>query len=734
MNHKKKNETKRNSLIVHSIELVKEIKPRYFIFENVKTFLKTICTNIDNREITISDAIDTNLGGLYNILKEVVNFKDYGSNSSRTRTLIIGVRKDLKGITPYDIFPSQENGKTLKEIISKYKALSVMGEIDPNDIYHHFRRYDNRMLDWIKDVKEGQSAFDNSDPHKIPHRVIDNQIVYNQKKNGDKYTRCEWNKVAPCIHTRNDILSSQATIHPVDNRVFSIRELMDIMTIPTSFKWVEQDLERLNEFSLKEKEAFLKNEAMNIRQSIGEAVPTVIFRKIANNIIVAENKTISNKTVKEIVKERKLSNSFDKTLEFIKENPLSLLPNLLSKVAEFANAEREILAAFYTPKSICFSLVKELPTFENKTSIKILEPSVGLGNFINLLSEKYKNKQIELDVIDKDKNSLELLKILYSKQNIPNIKINYINEDFLLFDPKLQYDVIIGNPPFGKIKDKNLVSEYNCKNNFYNKDTKNIFAMFLEKSLSFGRYVSFITPKSLLAAPEFNKTRELIEKGYTIKSIIDFGENGFDGVKIETIGLSLKNVKNLAYNVKIESYITQTVHTISNTDLFDSDFNYWLIYKDDFFKKMKKSMKFGIYTCFRDRTITKQITKPSGKIRVLKSRNIGDNEIINIKDYDSFIDDTDNLAVSKYINSQVILVPNLTYNPRACFMPKNCIADGSVAILQPIHSDIEIVIEDLAYYSTYDFSKFYAIGRNFGTRSLNIDSNSVNLFGIRKRG
>jgi DNA (cytosine-5)-methyltransferase 1 len=44
-------------------------------------------------------------------------------------------------------------------------------------------------------------------------------------KNGDKYKRQYWNKVAPCIHTRNDILSSQNTVHPVDDRVFSIRIL-----------------------------------------------------------------------------------------------------------------------------------------------------------------------------------------------------------------------------------------------------------------------------------------------------------------------------------------------------------------------------------------------------------------------------------------------------------------------------------------------------------------------------
>lgn len=49
------------------------------------------------------EAIEMNLGGLYNILYKVVNFKDYGNPSSRTRTLVIGVRKDIKEITPCDV-------------------------------------------------------------------------------------------------------------------------------------------------------------------------------------------------------------------------------------------------------------------------------------------------------------------------------------------------------------------------------------------------------------------------------------------------------------------------------------------------------------------------------------------------------------------------------------------------------------------------------------------------------
>jgi len=94
-----------------------------------------------------------------------------------------------------------------------------------------------KMLPWIETLKEGQSAFDNDDPKRIPHQIIDNKIVYNKSKNADKYARWYWEREAPCVHTRNDILSSQNTVHPQDNRVISIRELMRMMTIPESFNW-----------------------------------------------------------------------------------------------------------------------------------------------------------------------------------------------------------------------------------------------------------------------------------------------------------------------------------------------------------------------------------------------------------------------------------------------------------------------------------------------------------------
>ncbi|MDD3211713.1 DNA (cytosine-5-)-methyltransferase [Bacteroides graminisolvens] len=731
-NHKKKDELKRNSLVVESIKMTKQIKPKFFIYENVRAFLNSICTDIDGKDKSIKEAIDTNLSGDYNILYQVLNFKDYGNPSSRTRTLVIGVRKDLKEITPFDIFPDKQQEKTLKQVIGHLPSLTKMGEISDNDIYHNFRKYSPHMEAWIADIKEGQSAFDNTDPSKIPHTVKDGVMVYNANKNGDKYTRQYWNKVAPCIHTRNDILASQNTVHPTDNRVFSIREIMLMMSVPTSFMWSDIPFNDLNTMSDKLKREFLKKEEINIRQNLGEAVPTVIFRQIAHKIRRFLCKpTLSEQDIKGLIEKKSLTTQ-SCLLNYIKHTNHYNFAEL-SKISELANALREDNSAYYTRQDICYSIIKHLPDPKDYIELNILEPSIGVGNFLPTLIQKYSSVQtVNIDVVDIDIYSIEILKELVSKIKIPsNIHISYINEDFLLYNFDKKYDIIVGNPPYKKItKEKDLLSQY--KAGLYNKDTNNIFSFFIEKAMKIGNVVSLIVPKSLINAPEFNATRSLM-KEKQISHIIDFGEKGFKGVKIETISFIL-NTQKKPQNTIVESYITDEVKEHKQTYLMDSTFPYWIIYRNDEFDEVVNKMKFNVFKAYRDRVITKAITKKNGKIRVLKSRNIGNNGIINIPEYDSYIDDIDGLDVAKYLNqTNCVLLPNLTYNPRACFLPKGCIADGSVAILTLTDNTDSITKADLDFYATDSFTKFYAIARNLGTRSLNIDNNSVFFFGKLKQ-
>ena len=728
-NHKKGDELKRNSLVVESIKFIQQIKPRFFVFENVPAFLKSICTDIDGVDRLIKNAIELDLAGDYNIAAKVINFKDYGNPSSRTRTLVIGVRKDQKEITPLELFPDRQEEQTLRQTIGHLPHLHTMGEIWEQDIYHAYRPYDPRMVSWIENLTEGQSAFDNEDKSRIPHHEKDGEIIFNQRKNGDKYTRQYWDKVPPCVHTRNDILASQNTVHPTDNRVFSIREVMLMMSVPESFEWSAIPYSQLNALPLEEKEKYLKKEDINIRQSLGEAVPTIIFQQIAHKIKkkVAEAE-LTEQEITGIIEKNGLKDS-NALLQYVKKHKkLGFVK--LTKIAEYANGLRSETAAYYTRQDVSYSVVKNLPDYLDSKILYILEPATGVGNFLPSLFMKYANvAELHIDVIDINPESIALLKQILQSIPMPkNVRINFINKDTLLQSFPKKYDIVVGNPPYMKVKDKSLLKLY--RNGAKNTETGNIFAFFIEKALQLGDIVSLIVPKSLINAPEFDKTRQLMNE-YPITHIVDFGEKGFKGVKIETVAFTI-NKKAKDGLTKVESYITNTVEVKPQTYITDPAFPYWLIYRNCDFDEVVGKMQFGIFKAFRDRTLTKSNTAQKGAIRVLKSRNIGSNEIIDIDGYDTYIDDIRNLEVGKYLNhTECVLVPNLTYNPRACFMPQNCIADGSVAILTAIDGE-PVTKEDLAYYATEEFCKFYSIARNRGTRSLNIDNNSVFFFGKLK--
>lgn len=728
-NHKKGDELKRNSLVVESIKLIQQIMPRFFVFENVPAFMKSICTDIDGQDKPIREAIELDLAGYYNIAAKVINFKDYGNPSSRTRTLVIGVRKDQKEITPLELFPDRQEEQTLRQTIGHLPHLTYMGEIWDQDIYHTFRPYAPHMQEWIENITEGQSAFDNEDPNRIPHREIDGEIIFNKKKNGDKYTRQYWDKVPPCVHTRNDILASQNTVHPTDNRVFSIREVMLMMSVPKEFEWSTIPYQQLNALPLEEKQRYLKKEDVNIRQSLGEAVPTIIFQQIAHKIKEkAAEKELTEQEANEIIEKNNLTD-VEALLKYVKKNrKLGFVR--LAKIAEYANGARTETAAYYTRQDICYSVVKNLPDYPDSKVLHILEPATGVGNFLPSLFLKYANvAELHIDVIDINPESIALLQQILQSIPLPeNVRLNFINKDTLLEPFPKKYDIVVGNPPYMKVKEKGLLSTY--KKAVVNTDTSNIFSFFIEKAMQLGDVVSLIVPKSLINAPEFGKTRQLMNEK-AITHIIDFGEKGFKGVKIETIAFTINQrvKRNLT---KVESYITNSVEVKPQEYITDPSFPYWLIYRNNEFDEAANKMTFGIFKSFRDRTLTKSKTAQQGKIRVLKSRNIGDNTVIDIEGYDTYIDDVSDLEVGKYLNrTECVLVPNLSYNPRACFMPQGCIADGSVAILTTINGE-QVTQEDLSYYATEEFSKFYSIARNRGTRSLNIDNNSVFFFGKLK--
>ncbi len=292
-NHKKKNdEIKRNSLVVESIDLIKQIKPRFFILENVPSFYKTGCIDKNDNLLEIGSMIEQNLSGDYMLYDEVINFKNFGANSSRTRTLVIGVCKEFKDFTSaLEFFPDFKQEKTLKEVIGSLKPLT-WGEYDSADFYHSFRTYPKHMQEWIKDLKEGQSAFENvqeaisdlaylcsnegafeSDylnPIQSSYQALmrkDSPKLYNHqatnhsqaaleklklinKEQGKEclpknlhgkqqfkstWGRLNWNKISPTIDTRFDTPSNGTNSHPELHRSITPREAARIQSFSDNY-------------------------------------------------------------------------------------------------------------------------------------------------------------------------------------------------------------------------------------------------------------------------------------------------------------------------------------------------------------------------------------------------------------------------------------------------------------------------------------------------------------------
>ncbi len=436
--------------------------------------------------------------------------------------------------------------------------------------------------------------------------------------------------------------------------------------------------------------------------------------------------------VTRIIKENDLTTT-DKIISFLIANKDKYSFFDLSKIAENANQLRMENSAYYTDEELLKHIAEILPEIDGD-SITVLEPSVGVGNFLPVIFDKYSNKKISLDVVDIDNESLEILKVLLKCYGLsPNIKIRYYNEDFCEWVPKRKYDLAIGNPPFSKVK-----KEYFAKKEmkyYANTESTNLASYFYEKCLYCSNTVCMVLPKNVLNTPEYAQTRSYL-KSKSIQSIIDFGENGFKGVLVETICVLTSNKTN-STTVEVFSTTKQLRIKQEKDYICDSSLPYWVIYRNKFFDDFSSRLDFDVFSCFRDRQLTnKNTTNQKGGIRVIKSRNISDDgqSIIDIKGYDEYIDENEakSKAVYSYLNREdIYLTPNMTYKVRMMKKPKGCLVNGSVAILIPKRR-IKLKTEDLIFFSSDEYREFMQIARNYQTRTLNIDSTSVYFFGVRR--
>ncbi|HFI0170723.1 TPA: helicase-related protein [Streptococcus suis] len=172
-----------------------------------------------------------------------------------------------------------------------------------------------------------------------------------------------------------------------------------------------------------------------------------------------------------------LSDVFDESKEGQWKEARAFLKENLSP-SEYEAAKESTLTAFYTPKIVIDGVYKTLSEMGFKSG-NILEPSMGVGNFIGNLPDEMNESKfygVELDSV-----SGRIAKQLYPQSDI---KVKGFEETS--FSNNF-FDVAIGNVPFG---------EFNVNDREYNRNNFLIHDYFFAKSIDKvrnGGVIAFIT-------------------------------------------------------------------------------------------------------------------------------------------------------------------------------------------------------------------------------------------------
>lgn len=198
-----------------------------------------------------------------------------------------------------------------------------------------------------------------------------------------------------------------------------------------------------------------------------------------------------------------LADIFDESKEGQWEVARNFLKENLTQ-AEDEAARESTLTAFYTPKTVIDGVYRTLSDMGFKSG-NILEPSMGIGNFIGNIPDEMKKSKfygVELDSV-----SGRIGKLLYPESDIQikGFEETSFSNNF--------FNAVIGNVPFGEYKVNDR--EYN-KNNFLIHDY--FFAKSIDKVRN-GGIIAFITSSGTMDKKDESVRRYLAARAEFLGAI-----------------------------------------------------------------------------------------------------------------------------------------------------------------------------------------------------------------------
>lgn len=238
----------RNYLFKHYFNVVKTVKPKIFIMENVKGMINIKNGYIFNEIIKIFNDKKQLDGDIYNIYYRTIKATDFGIPQSRERVIIIGTLNKYYNFNP--IFKNIKNNILKKypsffDKVSVWDAISNLslydtngnGEISniiPETKYQEFLSSDN--LKTYNHIATNHSPVAKSRMKKILSGENYLKLNENIKSiHSGSYGRLEKYGIAPTITTRFDTPSAGKFIHPIFDRTITPREAARIQSFPDNY-------------------------------------------------------------------------------------------------------------------------------------------------------------------------------------------------------------------------------------------------------------------------------------------------------------------------------------------------------------------------------------------------------------------------------------------------------------------------------------------------------------------
>lgn len=273
LTHKAQANEQKNSLLLATIPIIKALRPRVVVAENVRQIL-TLEVNQRGHLHNIIDIFKETLSG-YTVWCGVMDAANYGIPQTRKRAVIVAVRNSEYWVEQILSrqrmpWPSPSHGTQSRPPVPleawlrlmKYQRLDAGSAACSKGKHplHFVPYYDADRYLQISSIPEssGASAYENDTCPECSYRPVPQNLVRCNKcaalmRNRpyvlihrrprliagfhSSYRRMDPKRPAPTIMTNSSHVGSDFKIHPMEHRVLSVLECADIQTVPRSFSW-----------------------------------------------------------------------------------------------------------------------------------------------------------------------------------------------------------------------------------------------------------------------------------------------------------------------------------------------------------------------------------------------------------------------------------------------------------------------------------------------------------------